>query len=102
VRLSAPPDEALAGSYDLFVDHPQPSYIRSRPSWRVETGDVPIDVPPALAPRTGWRVIEARPIDEPDEAVPMDTVAIRPDEDVALMLPPGKYRVRAIYFPDSN
>lgn len=102
IQLSSPPDEALGESYDLFVDHPLPYYIRNRPSWRVEKGDIPVDLPAALAPRTGWRVIEARPADEPDEAAPMDTVAVRPDEDIVLMLPPGKYRVRAIYFPDPH
>ena len=44
----------------------------------------------------GWRVIEARPLGEPVASVPMDRVAIRPGEDIALMLPPGRYRLRVI------
>jgi hypothetical protein len=32
----------------------------------------------------------------------MDRVAIRPKEDVALMLPPGRYRLRAIDVTWSN
>jgi hypothetical protein len=41
-------------------------------------------------------VIEARPLGEPDLSVPMDRVAIRPGEDIALLLPPGRYALRAI------
>lgn len=78
---------------DLLVDHPAAIFIRHRPSWRVDAGDVAVDIPPELLPASRWSVVEARRMDEPDEAVPIDRVAVRPGEDVALMLPPGRYRV---------
>ena len=48
---------------------------------------------------SGWRIIEARPFDETVSSVPLDRVAIRPTDDVALMLPPGRYQLRLIDLP---
>lgn len=45
----------------------------------------------------GWTIVEARRADEPDEAVPIKWIAIRPGETGrGLALPPGRYRVRII------
>jgi hypothetical protein len=35
-------------------------------------------------------------VGEPALSVPMDRIAIRPGEDIALLLPPGRYALRAI------
>lgn len=96
VRLSALPADEPTGSFDLVVDHPDARFIRGRPAWRTLTGDRAVTIPRALRPAAGWRVIEARPEGEPTASVPMDRVAIRPGEDIALMLPPGRYRLRII------
>ncbi len=40
--------------------------------------------------------IEARPVGEPVASVPLDRTAIRAGYDVALMLPPGRYRLRVV------
>jgi hypothetical protein len=101
-RLAVLPADQPTGSFDLVVDHPTARFDRGRPIWREKAGDRPVSVPAALRPSTGWRVIEARPLDEPVTSVPMDRVAIRPKEDVALMLPPGRYRLRAIDVTWSN
>lgn len=95
-RLSALPADEPAGTFDLVVDHPSATFVRGRPTWRQRAGDRPVTIPPARAPTSGWRVIEARPVGEPVTSVPIDRVAIRQGEDVALMLPPGRYRLRAI------
>ncbi|MBY0582142.1 MAG: hypothetical protein K2P68_04390 [Sphingomonas sp.] len=95
-RLAVLPADQPAGSVDLVVDHPIARFDRGRPVWRATAGDRLISVPRALRPSTGWRVIEARPVNEPVASVPMDRVAIRPDEDVGLLLPPGKYQLRVI------
>lgn len=96
VRLAAPPFDQPAGLFDLVIDHPTARFVRGRPEWRVLAGDRATDIPAALRPKIGWRVIEARPAGEPDTAVPMDRVAIRPGDDTALMLPPGRYDLQII------
>jgi hypothetical protein len=96
LRLSQLPAAQPVGLADLLVDHPAARFVRGRPQWRVAAGDRPAAIPAALMPTTGWRVIEARPAGEPDASVPMDRVAVRSGDAVALMLPPGRYRLRAI------
>ncbi|MBX9732002.1 MAG: hypothetical protein K2X59_11795 [Sphingomonas sp.] len=96
VRFSALPADQPVGAFDLVVDHPSARFVQGRPEWRLLAGDIAVSIPQALLPSTGWRVIEARPIGEPVTSVPMDRVAIRPGETIALMLPPGRYNLRAI------
>ena len=98
-RLAALPADEPAGTFDLVVDHPTATFVRGRPTWRQRAGDRVVTIPAALRPTAGWRVIEVRPVGEPVTSVPMDRVAIRADEDVALMLPPGRYQLRAIEVP---
>jgi hypothetical protein len=95
-RLAALPADEPAGTFDLVVDHPTARFVQGRPAWRMAAGDVPVAIPAALRPAKGWRVIEARPDGEPIASIPMDRVAIRPGEDIALMLPRGRYRLRVI------
>ena len=94
--LSVPPAGEPAGMFDLIVDHPEPRFEQHRPKWRTWLSDQAVSIPKALRPAAGWRVIEARPVSETSASVPMDRVAIRPGEDVALMLPPGRYKLRII------
>ncbi|WP_019515997.1 hypothetical protein [Sphingomonas sp. Mn802worker] len=98
-RLAALPADEPAGTFDLVVDHPTATFVRGRPTWRQRAGDRVVTIPAELRPSSGWRVIEARPVGEPVTSIPMDRVAIRADEDVALMLPPGRYQLRAIDVP---
>jgi hypothetical protein len=102
LRLSAAPADQPSGSFDLLVDHPSARFARGRPEWRRLAGDRPVSIPGALRPARGWRVIEARPVGEPATSVPMDRIAIRPGEDIALMLPPGRYRLRVIDVADAD
>ncbi|MDQ0839248.1 hypothetical protein [Sphingomonas faeni] len=100
VHLSALPSDQPAGTFDLVVDHPRERFMRGRPAWRQEKGDQVVNIPRTLHPTKGWRVIEARPVGEAGESVPIDRVAIRPGENVALMLPPGRYSLRIIDVPE--
>lgn len=96
VRLSALPIDEPPGTFDLVVDHPDARFVRGRPVWRQQAGDRAVRIPQRLYPTRGWRVVEARPVYEPAASVPMDRVAIRAGDDVVLMLPPGRYRLRVI------
>lgn len=96
MRLATLPADEPAGTFDLIIDHPTERFTHGRPDWRTLAGDRIVPIPRALRPARGWRVIEARPVGEPDTSVPVDRVAIGPGEDIALLLPPGHYHVRAI------
>ena len=98
VRLSTLP-AIPAGIFDLIIDHPTEGFTGGRPNWRKTAGDRIVAIPRVLRPTRGWRVIEARPLGEPASSVPLDRVAIRPGEDIALMLPPGRYHLRIIDVP---
>lgn len=101
-RLAQLPNDEIPGTFDLVIDHPLDRYAQNRPIWRTELGDVATTIPHFLRPESGWRIIEARPIGEPSISVPLDRVAIRPNEDVALMLPPGRYQLRVIDVPPAE
>ena len=96
VQLSALPSDEPPGTFDLIVDHPSSLFVRGRPVWRQRSGDRAVSIPRALYPAIGWRIVEARRLGEPVASVPMDRVAIRAGEDVALMLPPGRYQLRIV------
>jgi hypothetical protein len=101
-RIATLPADEPVGTFDLVVDHPTARFIHGRPAWRIAAGDMPVAIPVSVRPLKGWRVIEARPEGEPTAAVPMDRVAIRPGEDVALMLPPGRYNLWILDLPEGS
>ncbi len=82
-------------AFDILVDHPEARFHRGRPVWRRLAGDRAVRIPKILQPKTGWHIIEARPVGEPTNSVPMDRVLVGAGEDVVLMLPSGRYAVRA-------
>jgi len=49
-----------------------------------------------LRPTDEPLVIEAFAWGEPFDAVPVDRVFVEPNEATTLLLPPGRYRVRAV------
>lgn len=98
-RLVKLPTDEPVGMFDLIVDHPTAQFVRGRPAWRVAAGDRVVSIPKALRPGKGWRIVEARPVGESEVSVPMDRVAIRPGEDVALLLPPGRYQLKVVDVP---
>lgn len=101
IWLATLPPKQPPGTFDLVVDHPDARFVTRRPAWRIRSGDRAVRIPRELYPKAGWRVIEARPVGEADASVPLDRVAIRRGETVALMLPPGRYALRAIDVPQA-
>ncbi|KQM87152.1 hypothetical protein ASE67_05285 [Sphingomonas sp. Leaf23] len=98
-RLAVLPADQPVGTFDLIVDHPSARFVRGRPAWRRVAGDRSVSIPKALRPARGWRIVEARPVGESEASVPMDRVAIRPGEVVALLLPPGRYQLKVLDVP---
>lgn len=78
----------------IYVGVPITSFPRHRTDWRLQEGDRFVEIPDALRRPAEAAIYEARPVNEPDTAVPMDRVLVRPgEEDMALLLPPGRYRI---------
>jgi hypothetical protein len=96
VRLAAMPTYVRPGQFDVIVSHPVTAFADHRPAWRLEAGDVSTPIPPSLRPTNAPLVIEAFAWGEPFEAVPVDRVFVEPGENLPLLLPPGRYRVRAV------
>lgn len=102
-RFAAPGAEFvvcdLSGSdqaaVDLRIGSPNPTFERSRPTWRRRGGQQDVELPRQLTPIAEPTIFEARYANEPDEAVPVDRILVRPGEDIPLLLPAGRYRVEA-------
>ena len=94
--LAKPPASLRPGQFDMIISHPVGAFAEDRPRWRLEAGDLPTAIPPSLRPTNEPLVIEAFAWDEPFDAVPFDRLYVEPGEALPLLLPPGRYRVRAV------
>jgi hypothetical protein len=54
-----------------------------------------VELPRRFAPVRTPTIFEARYANDPDEAVPIDRIFVRPGEDIPLLLPAGAYRLDA-------
>lgn len=81
-------------SRDIFIARSPLTFDRSRPVWRVAAGQRLVDVPQTLRQPGARTIYEARFANEPDDAVPVDRVLVDPGEDIPLLLPPGRFKVR--------
>ena len=78
----------LAGGVDLQVVHPPLKRIGGRPAWLESMGRTPSNIPPALLPDKGTRLIQAFLANEGTDAIPIDQVLATPGKPIAsLMLP---------------
>jgi hypothetical protein len=86
----------LADPSVIYVGMPIPSFTRNRPNWRLREGDKLVEIPDAIRRPEAPTIYEAYLASEPDMAVPVDRILVRPGEDnLPLLLPPGRYRVAA-------
>jgi hypothetical protein len=93
--LTADGDKMRAASADLSVGLPKPAMLHGRPLWRRARGQVEVAIPAAIRPQGLWSIVEARSVDEPAASVPADRILLAPDEDLPLLVRPGRYRVEA-------
>ncbi len=80
---------------DYRIGAPVLRFENGRPLWRQREGQWPIAVPRQLIAPNLNTVIEARLISEPDTAVPVDRLLLRPGETLSLLLAPGHYRIES-------
>ena len=80
---------------DYRIGTPVPRFASGRPAWRQRAGQRVIDAPAALLNPSLNTIIEARLFTEPDEAVPVDRILLRPVETLPLLLMPGRYRIES-------
>lgn len=88
-----------SGSCDAYVFWPRVQLVEGRPDWLQHSlGRTPVAVPEALRGAKELSLVQAFGAGDPDSAVPIDQVLLRPGEAVpALMLPAkGSFRLRAI------
>lgn len=85
--------ESGADPMDLYVGVPALSFARHRPTWLGREGRRATAIPARLRSNSELVIVTAHVADEPDDAVPADRVLARPNDDVVLMLAPGRYRV---------
>ena len=81
------------GQFDLVVGHPELRFERGRPMYRLSDGHFLVDLPNTLLNDSKRIIIEARLYDEPNDAVPIDRLMLRPGESLPLVLPDGKFRI---------
>jgi hypothetical protein len=86
---------SISGAVDYFIAHPAIEFDRNRPTWRREIGDVDTEIPTELRSDNQRVIVEAHPVGMPTEEVAIDRVMLWPDDDIPLLLPPGRYDLRS-------
>ena len=81
------------GQHDLMVAHPDLRFVDGRPEWRAEGPVTKVAIPDGIVSQSGRTIVEARFLDEPVDAVPIDRVMLWPGESLPLLLPAGSYLV---------
>jgi hypothetical protein len=102
--LCASPDNAVYyglaardpedGKTDFVIGLPLSQVVDGRPDWRRAAGDQPVDTPAACRSDTAKSVVEARRVDQSQQATPVDRLLLFPGEALPLLLPPGQYRIQ--------
>jgi hypothetical protein len=89
------PAQTPSRSVDIRLGEPQLDFADGRPAWRQRAGQRAVAVPPSLITDAQNTIVEARITTEPNDAVPVDRVLLRPGETLPLLLAPGRYRVES-------
>lgn len=95
VICALPPDSERAALTDIVIALPPVDFVDKRPAWRRGLGQKPVAIPIGLRAQATASIVEARLADEPDEAVPVDRLLVRPGETLPMLLAPGRYRVES-------
>src|SRR5690606_4796172 len=90
-----------SGAYDIAVAHTAAALFRGRPQWRIDAGDIAIELPEPFVGAEVRTLIEARYESEPVDTVPMDRLLLNPGERLPLLLRAGRIRL-VQYFEDGR
>ena len=93
IQLSAPSPRHAEGQHDLVIAHPDLTFADGRPEWRADGAITKVAIPGGLISQTARTIVEARYVDEPMDAVPVDRVMLWPGESIPLLLPAGSYMI---------
>ena len=97
IQLAAQSPRHVKGQYDLVVAHPELTFADGRPAWRANGAFVKVEIPSHLISQSTRTIVEARFLDEPMDAVPIDRLMLWPGEFMPLLLPAGPYRIVAFH-----
>jgi hypothetical protein len=83
---------------DAYVFFPRSNFIKTRPDWMMrELGRKRVRIPKQFLEGKVLQLIQAFAPEEPNNAIPFDQIVIdEKNRDKVLMLPVGKFRLRAI------
>jgi hypothetical protein len=86
------------GGFDTNVFFPRTRYVNGRPDWLMITlGRRERPIPASVLKGSGYRLVQVFREGEPERAVPVDQILLRPDAPVpALLLPKGQFWVRVV------
>lgn len=82
---------------DAYVFFPRVKIINGRPDWLItEIGRKKVEIPKQLLSGKGLRLIQAFEPEQPATTIPIDQILVADEEKTVLMLPNGKFQLRAI------
>ena len=91
--LSVPAEARSDVGTDVVIETAPPTDYRPR-----REGAIPFRVSDGWRSGPGWTIVELMRADHPDDAIPVDWLAVHASDDLAdvpmLSAPPGRYRVR--------
>lgn len=91
IQFAAASPRHADGQHDLLVAHPALKFVDGRPEWRAAGPVNQVAIPGGLVSESARTIVEARYLDEPMDAVPIDRVMLWPGESIPLLLPVGSY-----------
>ena len=91
IQFAAASPRHADGQHDLVVAHPALKFLNGRPEWCAEGQISQVAIPRGFVNQRARTIVEARYVDEPMDAVPIDRVMLWPGETIPLLLPVGYY-----------
>lgn len=93
LQLVKPSGRMPLGAFDFAIAYPEVSTIQARATWRLSGGMRLVNPPNGAIPVSGRAILEARPVDEPNVAIPVDRLLLLAGESIPLVLPSGEFRL---------
>ena len=95
-QLANPTNRLPAGTFDIAIAYPAVTLQEGRARWRLADGKRLVRLPDGLVPDDRRIIVEARRMNEPPEAIPVDRLLLEPGESIPLVLPIGAVRLTVL------